>query len=324
MQPGLATLLGFVAGCSAPGGPFVAGPALPSDEPARALVATDDGLAIAFHLSSRVALWRRDGSRAEVEVGLGPRRIARVDRGSTELVTANASGASLSTLRGMVVATTTALDAPPIALAAGDLDGDDDDELAILTGIVASAIEVQIHGLGPPLRRALPGASAVAIGDVDGDGRSDIVAVLESEATAVVLSNASGFEAETRVAVCPTPSAVAVRRGVIAVACRSGGVDLVEGSSVRHLEGGRASYDVLLDDLDGDGALDVAAVDRLGDAVFVWLDVTQDQAPWVYPVGRGPVALERFDFDGDGARDLVVLAYESRTVDVLLDTGAKR
>lgn len=325
LQFGLPVVLGLIAACSAPAGPFVVGPALPSDEPARALVATDDGLAIAFHLSSRVALWRPDGTRADVEVGLGPRRIARAERGGVELVTANASEASLSTLRGMVVTATTALDSPPIALAAGDLDGDSVDELAVLTGIEARSIELEIHGRGPVLRRAVPGAIALAIGDVDGDMRPDIVAVLESEATAVVLSNASRFEAETRVSVCPTPFAVAVRRGTVAVACRGGGVDLVtEGGSVRHLEGGRASYDVLLDDVDGDGALDVATVDRLGDAVFVWLDVARDQEPWVYPVGRGPVALELFDFDADGARDLVVLAYESRTVDVLVSKGARR
>src|SRR5688572_18679265 len=95
---------------------------------------------------------------------------------------------------------------------------------------------------------------------------------------------------------------------------------LFEGPVVLSLEG--APQDIIQDDLDGDGALDMALCH--GAEVAVLLGRAGDDVPRepvVYPVGASPVSLAAGDLDGDGSLDVAVACSGASSLNVLRGGG---
>ena len=136
---------------------------------------------------------------------------------------------------------------------------------------------------------------SVAIGDLNGDGRPDLVVANEFSATiSILLGDATrpgGFAPAINLAVT-SPSSVAIG------------------------------------DLNGDGRPDLVAVSSVTPGtVSIFLNDPSITpfgfgAPVVFPVGDEPIKVAIGDLNGDGKLDLVVTNFRSNSVSILLGTGS--
>lgn len=181
-------------------------------------------------------------------------------------------------------------------IATGDFDGDGKTDVAIAMNDNRAAVMV-LRGLGtgtfaapvflPPLS-ASPGISdgttALAVGDVNHDGRDDIIVACFSQTNQLVIRLSTGTSFTDPVTISlPSP------------------------------------VDVALGDLDGDGKLDLIAsniesgsVSLLrgnGDGTF--------RTPVDVAIGPEPVFLAVADFDGDGLADFAVTSLADHAIRVL-------
>jgi hypothetical protein len=77
---------------------------------------------------------------------------------------------------------------------------------------------------------------------------------------------------------------------------------------------------VVLADFNGDGLIDIASVDFMGDDVAIFINqgnLTFSRGV-LYGAGSGPVALCSVDLNGDGKQDIVVVNQKSSDLSVLL------
>ncbi len=101
-------------------------------------------------------------------------------------------------------------------------------------------------------------------------------------------------------------------------------VELLGPSSVGFEVGPSTDPDAqVIADLDGDGVLDIALANLLGDSVTILLGDGSGGFARVQeiPVGNSPQAIEVADFNTDGLPDLVVVNQESGSVNVLTGNG---
>lgn len=187
-------------------------------------------------------------------------------------------------------------------IATGDFDGDGKTDVAIAMGDNRAAVLV-LRGLGtggfaapmtlPPMSPSPgigDGTTALAVGDVNGDGRDDIIVACYglSNQLLVRLSTVAGFADPTPI---PLPSPV----------------------------------DVALGDLDGDGKLDAVAA-NLDDALVSLLHGNGDGSfgpPVDVPMGPEPASLAVTDFDGNGLADIAVTSIGDHAVRVLLSPALR-
>lgn len=185
-------------------------------------------------------------------------------------------------------------------IAAGDFDGDGRPDVAIAMGDNRAAVLV-LRGLGTgefaapivlPPKSPRPGigdgTTALAVGDVNGDGRDDIIVACFDLTNQVLvrLSTGSGFADPVTI---PLPSPV----------------------------------DVALGDVDGDGKLDVVASNIVAGTVSL-LHGDGDgsfAAPVDVPMGPEPTSLAVADFDGNGLADIAVTSLDDHAIRVLLSPG---
>jgi hypothetical protein len=184
----------------------------------------------------------------------------------------------------------------PIAVAVSDFNGDGAPDL-VVANFASNSVSVLLHRPLPPYQAHLgPPAfypvgtdpRAVVVGDLDRDGKDDLVIADHAGAVQVLRGKGDGtFEQALSHAVGKCPVALA------------------------------------LGDFNHDGKLDLAVADELGDVVQVMLgkgDSTFAHAV-PYAVGKKPVAVAVGDFDLDGKTDLVVANYDAGTVSVLRGKG---
>ena len=96
-------------------------------------------------------------------------------------------------------------------------------------------------------------------------------------------------------------------------------------SSERHFRVGRAPGCVLVEDVNGDGRLDLVVANEKGSSVSVLLGdgeggfSTASGSP--FPAGSNPNDLAGGDFNGDGCIDLAIANHETQRLTVLLGDG---
>lgn len=175
---------------------------------------------------------------------------------------------------------------PTLAIGAADFDADGNLDLAIVNGLNGISPVLRGYGSGAfNMTGQLPaGASALAIGDFNGDGKLDL-----ASGAPVWLGNGDG----TFVAAQGSGKSVEAQSGIVA------------------------------GDFNGDGKLDLAETDESGSAVLVLLGKGDGnfQPPLTIAVGHAPDAIVAGDFNNDGKLDLAVANHDDNNVTLLLGNG---
>jgi len=272
--------------------------------------------------------------------------------GLTDLLVTESGGSSLRLYAGLGDGTFLSGASYSVGMGSGvpatltDVTGDDRPDL-VLAYRQEAAIEViplfpdGVLGSDRRLDTSVP-ATAPTAGDLDGDGRGDVLAVTAAR-QAVPLFLATGdlrgyAEPPGLARTGPIPSAVAVadadgdgQPDLLDLSLGEGTLGVHRGVAGPewHLEE-RAAWPVgpgpvamVVRDLDRDGDADVAAALRDGAAVAVLLNGGAGvfSQPVHYPVGDAPPTIAAADLDGDGADDLVTPHAAAGELAVLFGRG---
>jgi hypothetical protein len=181
------------------------------------------------------------------------------------------------------------------------------------------------------------GPVAVAIADLDGDGKPDVAVACASADVVTILSGTASpaLGARTDVPVAKTPSSIAIGdlnkdgRPDIVVAAQGANVVTV---LLAQPNGGYARTDipvgaiprgVALLDANGDGKLDIVTANQGSSTITLLLGDGTGAFPTRrdFAVGPGPVALRVADVNGDGHPDVVTANAGNDTVSVMLGDG---
>ena len=247
------------------------------------------------------------GFATPVQSGAGsmPDAIAAADLngdGIDDVAVANFGGNTVSVLLGSSTGLGVAVNFPcgqnPAAVQIADIDGDT--RLDILTANSGGTGSVGVlvnKGFGAfQAASAIPAGGAltsIAIGDLNNDGRLDVVATTANDVSVVTNLGSMKF------------------------------------SSPVFFPSGESSRSPSIGDFNGDGNLDVAAANSdgtTGNSISVLLgDGHGGLTPsTTYPVDRRPMALGCADFNGDGLLDLASANFAGNDITMLANSGSGR
>ncbi|TAE79470.1 MAG: hypothetical protein EAY81_11205, partial [Bacteroidetes bacterium] len=297
--------------------------------------------------------------------------------GKPDLVIANSASNSVSVLRntssvGSITVTSFAAKVDfatglgPSALAVGDLDGDGKPDLAATNqsassnsvsiirntstvgSITATSFAAKIDfatGINP---------NSVAIGDLDGDGKHDLVVTNSSSNTLSVfrnlangMINANSFASKVDFITASSPRSVIIGDldgdGKPELVIANGGTTSVSvfrntatngsigassfATNVNFITG-TAPRSVVIGDVDGDGKPDLIATNQVSNTVSILRNTSTNgiinsssfAAKVDLPTGTSPFSVAIGDLDGDGKPDLVTANNGSNNISVLRNT----
>ena len=242
--------------------------------------------------------------------GDGKLDLAVVNSGSNSvsvLLNTTAMGATPPSFAATVDFTT---GLTPLSVATGDLNGDGKLDLAVAnlnSDTVSVFLNTTAVGAASPSFSAkvdFPMFAAVspfsvAIGDLNGDGKLDLAVSLFDDSTIAVLVNMTA----------------------------AGGTTPSFSTALYFSAGGLNPRSVAIDDLNGDGKLDLAVVCRntgvnvlLNTAAVGATSPSFSTSPFTFATGLSPLSVAIGDLNGGGKPDLAVANSNSSTVSVLLNT----
>jgi hypothetical protein len=224
----------------------------------------------------------------------------------------------------------------PIAVAAGDIDGDGHVDLVVSSGPRGAPLQVH-RGRGrgqfapPDLYYDVAPCGRLAIGDVNGDGRPEVVMGTLDGNVDVRLHDGHGhLLAPIRVPVGEGHVSIALgdvdgagRTEIVAAAMGTKSVSVISGlgtvfaAQVLPLQAPAA--DVAVGDLRGDGRLEIVTVHTAESVVSVLERDAEGRyaTTLTVPVGEQPVALALANLHGDGQLDGVTANLRGGSVSVL-------
>jgi hypothetical protein len=304
---------------------FVERPSSPEaagDGPASVTAADLDGdadqdLAVANRESDNVTIQRNNGAgnfaqpaSSPEAAGDFPVSVVATDLdgdGDRDLAVANQSSDNVTILQNngagnflQPASSPEATGDGPHSVAAGDLDGDGDQDLAVANEISGNLTILRNNGAGDFAQPASSPEAAgvtpasVAAADLDGDGDRDLaVANFESAHVTILRNNGAGNFAQ------PATSPEAVGTGPVSVAAA---------------------------DLNGDGDRDLAVANRDSDNVTILRNNGAgnfaQSAASPEAAGDFPFSVAAADLEGDGDQDLAVANRDSDSVTILRNNGA--
>jgi hypothetical protein len=177
---------------------------------------------------------------------------------------------------------------------------------------------------------------AIATGDLNGDGKPDIVTANNTDDTvSVLLGKGDGtFEPQKTYATGKAPTDVAIadlgngKRDIVVTNREDSTVSVLLGKGDGTFEPqktyatGKAPAGVAIADL-GNGKLDIVTANRVENTVSVLIGKGDGtfEAPKNYATGETPVAVAIADLNGDKKADIVTANEKESTVSVLLGKG---
>jgi hypothetical protein len=233
-----------------------------------------------------------------------------------------------------------------LSLAVGDFNGDTKADVAVVTTLrSAGTVSIflgngngtfttgQVFAIGATFSRQPQG---LAVGDINGDGKLDLVAVNGGSNTiSVALGNGNGtFQTPQSIPVPTRPTAVAVADingdGKLDLVVADGFISVLLGNGNGTFQPATTvttngqTVAVAIADFNGDGKLDLAAADYSDNGVSEILlgngDGTFQSASQVF-CGIGALSIATADFNGDGKTDLVLADLGNDDVCVLTGKG---
>jgi hypothetical protein len=280
--------------------------------------------------------------------------------GLLDLATANIRANTVGLLLGQsdgsfTVADHDVVEADPVSVALGDVNRDGKPDLAV-ANYGGNNVSILLNKAGADAANILQSANkysvgthptAVAMKDLNGDGKADLAVTNETSNTvSVLLGDGNGsFKSAVHYAVGTNPNAVAIsdvnsdgKPDLIVANLTSNNVSILLGkgdgtfNSAQNFPTGSDPNNgldpmaVAVGDLNRDGKPDLAVANFSGNTVSVLLNATASRAgvfPFTvnYPAGLSPSAVALGDLNGDGKPDLAITNSYSDSVSVLFGKG---
>lgn len=247
---------------------------------------------------------------------------------------------------------TYAVGTSPSWAAIGDVNGDGKPDI-IVSNVTSGTISVLLNKGDGTLQAAssynvlpagvtgTPSPTAVAIGDVNNDGKPDVVVANSgTNNVSVLINNGQGaFTASAAYTVGNAPDSISLAKFTsganvdIMTANKSGrNVSVLLGNgdgtfqAAKNTPAGYVPYSAIPRDIDGDGRMDVVVCDNMGQASGINVlkgngDGTFQKAVY-YVGGKSPIAVAVGDFNGDGRPDVATANTGTQDVSLFLNAGS--